>query len=115
MVDLNMATATLPGGSGKFVNIPIGSDASGALQTAIKSLFTAAGKNFTANFVASGEAGKDGFFNLIEETSKTKVTDKAGANVQAIVDIGKDLAAPGAEVRTPAATRARSCRRPAPC
>lgn len=84
-----MATATLPGGGSKNnVTITIGSDANVALQTAINSLFKAAGKNITANTVASGAAGKAGFFNYLPDTVATKSATnlKAGINVQAIID-----------------------------
>src|SRR5271156_4653267 len=83
-----MATVTLPGSGKSFINITTGADASVALTSAIKSLFTAAGKNITANVVGSGQAGSAGFFNLIEESSSKNVSDTAGTGVQAIVNIG---------------------------
>src|SRR6202041_3238253 len=85
-----MVNVTLPGsGKNAIVNIATGTDASAALTTAIKSLFTAAGKNTTYNPVASGVAGSSGFFNIVLENAASKVSASAGTGVQAIIDVGK--------------------------
>lgn len=83
-----MATVTLPGGNGNFTSLAVDQDAKTALTTAIKSLFTAAGGNVTANEIASGVAGEKGFFNLVLDGGLQATTITAGANVQALFDTG---------------------------
>ncbi len=79
---------SLPGG-GKVYDLPVGTDAitATALKNAIKSEFTAAGKNFTMNVVASGKAGKANFFNGIISDAAKSATITAGTGVQAIFDL----------------------------
>ena len=83
------SSVTLPGGGTVKYSLPVGADASAALTTAIKSEFTAAGKNTTMNVVDSKAAGKTGFFNaVLNKGGAGNVALTAGTGVQAIFDIG---------------------------
>jgi Ca2+-binding RTX toxin-like protein len=81
-------TVTLPGGNGSFTTFQVEKDAKAALTTAIKDLFNDAGKNITANEIASGQDGMKGFFNLVLDGALAPTTITAGANVQALFDTG---------------------------
>lgn len=83
-----MATVSIPGGGGSFTTIQIGNDAKTVVAGAIKQLFTTAGKNITANEIASGVDGDKGFFNLVLDGALKATKIIAGANVQALIDTG---------------------------
>jgi hypothetical protein len=80
------STVSLPGGGKTVFHLPVATDASAALTTAIKSEFTAAGKNFTMNIVDSGKAGKAHFFNAVVSDAAKASKILAGTGVQAIFD-----------------------------
>jgi hypothetical protein len=82
------STVSLPGGGKTSFTLPVGADASSALQAAILSEFKAAGKNITLNSVASKAAGKAGFFNAVVNTVTSNVSLSAGTGVQAVFALG---------------------------
>jgi len=81
-------TATLPGAGKAFVTITAGADDHTQLQAAINAEFVNAKPNITAATVASGAAGKAGFFNLVFDDAATSKAFTAGTGVQAIIDTG---------------------------
>jgi hypothetical protein len=86
------STVTLPGAGGNYTGLTVPTDAKAVLATAIRNLFHAAGRHTVANEIASGMAGKSGYFNAVIDGALDGTTIQAGKFVQAIFDtgLGKD-------------------------